>query len=134
VGELHPSAAGRFGFSDRVVVLEVAIAPLLDEPAWWVLAEPSVYPPQKFDLAFEMEAGVPASDLVAAVVASLGSELEAVQLFDEFNLGGGRKSLAVTVIVRATDRTMTDEEAQGFRHVIIEHVQSQLAAKLRGGE
>lgn len=134
VGELHPSAATRFGFSERVVVLEVATAALLDEPPWWVLGEPSVYPPQKFDLAFEMDGPVPAADLVAAVRSAPVSELETVELFDEFDLGRGRKSLAVTVIVRAADRTMTDEEAQALRLTIIEHVQTQLAAKLRGGE
>jgi phenylalanyl-tRNA synthetase beta chain len=77
---------------------------------------------------------VPASDLVAAVRSSVADELESVELFDEFDLGDGRKSLAVTVVLRAGDHTLTDEEAQGFRRTIIGHVQSELAVKLRGGE
>ena len=81
-----------------------------------------------------MDRGLAAAEVVAAVRSSLGPELESVELFDEFDLGGGRKSLAVTVVVRAADRTMTDEEAQGFRRTIIDHVQSELGIKLRGGE
>jgi phenylalanyl-tRNA synthetase beta chain len=134
VGELHPAAARAFDFTDRVAVLEVEVDPVLAEPSWWGFGAPSVYPPQKFDLAFEMDSSVPAADLVAAVGASLGAELESVRLFDEFDLGGGRKSLAVTVAVRAGDHTLTDEEAQGFRRSIIDHVQSELGVKLRGGE
>jgi phenylalanyl-tRNA synthetase beta chain len=134
VGELHPAAARAFDLTDRVAVFEIEVDPLLAEPSWWGFASPSIYPPQKFDLAFEMDASVPAADLMAAVRSSLGPELEAVRLFDEFDLGGGRKSLAVTVIIRAADRTMTDEEAQSVRRTIIDHVQSDLGVKLRGGE
>ena len=133
VGELHPSAARKFGLSDRVGALEMLVDPLVAEPAWWGFEPPSVYPPQKFDLAFEMDQELAASELVAAVRSSLGPELESVELFDEFDLGAGRKSLAVTVVVRAADRTITDEEAQGFRRSIIDSVQSELGIKLRGG-
>jgi phenylalanyl-tRNA synthetase beta chain len=134
IGELHPAAARAFDLTARVAVFEVEIDPLLAEPEWWGFVAPSIYPPQKFDLAFEMDATIPAADLMAAVRSSLGSELESVRLFDEFDLGGGRKSLAVTVAVRAADHTLTDDEAQGFRRTIIDHVQSELTAKLRGGE
>ncbi|NNL13583.1 MAG: phenylalanine--tRNA ligase subunit beta [Acidimicrobiia bacterium] len=134
VGELHPAAARSFDLTGRIAVFEIEVDPLLAEPPWWGFRPPSVYPPQKFDLAFEMDSALPAADLMAAVRSSLGAELESVRLFDEFDLGGGRKSLAVTVAVRAADHTLTDDEAQGFRHTIIDHVQSELAVKLRGGE
>jgi len=134
IGELHPAAARQFELAGRIAVLEVRLAPLVEEPEWWRFRAPSVYPPQKFDLAFEMESTVPANQLVAAVEAALGPELESARLFDEFDLGGGRKSLAVTVVVRAADHTMTDDEAQGLRGAAIDYVQSNLDAKLRGGE
>lgn len=133
-GELHPSLARNLDFTDRVVVVEVELDRLLAEPAWWQFSSPSIYPPVVFDLAFEMDADLPAGDLVAAVQSSLGPELEAVRLFDEFDLGGGRKSLAVSAVIRATDHTMTDEETQTVRGQIIDHVQSDLGVKLRGGE
>lgn len=134
VGELHPAAARQYDFTERVAVLEVEVEPLMAEPAWWKFSAPSVYPPQKFDLAFEMDSSIPASALVAAVTGSVDSGLESVGLFDEFDLGGGRKSLAVTVVLRAADHTMTDQEAQQVRLGMIEHVQAELDVKLRGGE
>ena len=133
VGELHPVAARQFDFGDRVAVAEVEVAPLVAEPEWWGFAEPSIYPPQKFDLAFEMEAAVPAAALLEAVRTGLGAELESARIFDEFDLGGGRKSLAVTIVIRAADHTMTDEEAQQRRVAVIDHVQAVLDVKLRGG-
>jgi phenylalanyl-tRNA synthetase beta chain len=133
LGELHPTAAGQFGLTQRVAVAELAVDPLLAEPPWWAFSEPSIYPPQKFDLAFEMEDSVPAAALVRSVTAALGAELESARIFDEFDLGGGRKSLAVTIVIRAADHTMTDEEAQHRRRAVIEHVQSELDLKLRGG-
>ena len=134
IGELHPSAARQLDLAGRVAVFEVELAPLVEEPDWWAFRAPSIYPPQKFDLSFEMENTVAAEQLLSAVRESVGVELESVQLFDEFDLGGGRKSLGVTVVVRASDHTMTDEEAQSFRRAIIDHVESSLGIKLRGGE
>ncbi len=134
LGEVHPSAAGRFDLPQRVATLEMRIAPLLTEPPWWSFGPPSVYPPHKFDLAFEMDRSVAAADLMTVVRSAPGTGLESVELFDEFDLGGGRKSLAVTVVVRASDRTMTDEDAQQVRRAIIDHVQLELGVKLRGGE
>lgn len=132
VGELHPSAVRRFGLTGRVAVLEVELEPLLAEPPWWELAPPSIYPPQKFDLAFEMEHDVPAAELLRVVEDTLGPTLESVRLFDEYHLGGARKSLAITIVIRAADHTMTDDEAQQLRLRVIEDVQAELNAKLRG--
>lgn len=132
IGELHPAAAREFDFRHRVSVAEVEVAPLLAEPEWWSFRGPSVYPPQKFDLAFEMADSVPAATLVRTVTEALGSELESVRVFDEYDLGEGRKSLAVTIVLRAPDRTMTDEETQDHRLRVIEHVHAELDAKLRG--
>ncbi|MBT8215394.1 MAG: phenylalanine--tRNA ligase subunit beta [Acidimicrobiia bacterium] len=132
IGELHPAAARRFGLSDRVAVLEIGLESLLVEPEWWTLAEPSVYPPHKFDLAFEMSADVPAGDLLQVVRSELGSELDTAEVFDEFDLGGNRKSLAVTIVIRAHDHTLTDEEAQERRLRTIEAVETSLDVKLRG--
>lgn len=132
VGELHPSTVRRFGLTGRVAVLEVELEPLLAEPPWWELAPPSIYPPQKFDLAFEMEHDVPAAELLRVVEDTLGPTLESVRLFDEYHLGGARKSLAITIVIRAADHTMTDDEAQQLRLRVIEDVQAELNAKLRG--
>ena len=132
VGERHPVAAAQFDFPGRVAVAEIEVEPLLVEPEWWGFTEPSNYPPQKFDLAFEMESSVPAADLVRAVEEALPAELESARIFDEFDLGGGRKSLAVTIVIRAADHTMTDEEAQQRRLAVIDHVQQELDVKLRG--
>ncbi|MEE9227429.1 MAG: phenylalanine--tRNA ligase subunit beta [Acidimicrobiia bacterium] len=131
VGEIHPAAARTFGISGRVGVAEIALAPLLEPVPVWSLEEPSTYPYLQFDLAFELSDDIPSSSLIAAVHEAQ-AEVESVRLFDEFHLGDGRKSLAVRVVLRAQDRTLTNEEAAPVRHAIIQHVATRLGGTLRG--
>lgn len=131
MGEIHPAAARTFGISGRVGVAEIALAPLLEPVPVWSLEEPSTYPYLQFDLAFELSDDIPSSSLIAAVHEAQ-AEVESVRLFDEFHLGDGRKSLAVRVVLRAQDRTLTNEEAAPVRQVIIQHVATRLGGTLRG--
>ena len=89
-----------------------------------------------FDLAFDLEASVPSADLVRAVAEDAGDWLESVRVFDEFtgpSLGEGRKSVAVQLWFRAPDHTLTNEEVAPQRDRIINRVEDQLDAHLRGG-
>lgn len=131
VGEIHPTAARTFGISGRVGVAEIALAPLLEPVPVWSLDEPSTYPYLQFDLAFELSDNIPSSSLIAAVHEAQ-AEVESVRLFDKFHLGDGRKSLAVRVVLRAQDRTLTNEEAAPVRQAIIQHVATRLGGTLRG--
>ena len=132
LGEVHPAAARTYGVSGRVGAAELALQPLVDPVALWEVEEPSSYPFLQFDLAFELDAEVPTANLVGAVLEAQ-DEVESAELFDEFELGAGRKSLAVRVVLRATDRTLTNEEAAPIRKAIIDHVESKLHGTLRGG-
>jgi phenylalanyl-tRNA synthetase beta chain len=46
-------------------------------------------------------------------------------------LGEGKKSLAFTVVFRAKDRTLLDEEANRARDAIVEKAGKRFGAKLR---
>jgi phenylalanyl-tRNA synthetase beta chain len=132
VGEVHPAPARAFGIERRVAAAELELAPFVKEPAWWQFGTPSHYPPLVFDLAFEMAKSIPAAALTQTVGTAGGELVESTRLFDEYDLGGDRKSLAIGITLRAPDRTLTDEEAAPVRQAIIDAVEAELDAKLRG--
>ncbi len=71
----------------------------------------------------------------AAGAAPAGIELEEVRLFDVYTgeqVGEGRKSLAYTLRFRASDRTLTAEEATAARDAAVAEAARRSGAELRG--
>lgn len=61
--------------------------------------------------------------------------LEDVAAFDEYvgpQVGAGKKSVALAVILRRSDRTMTDAEADASVNVIVVELRDTFGAVLRG--
>ena len=135
LGEIHPTVVEAFGLPDRVVGCEVDVAELLVDRGAWTYVEPSVFPPVIFDMAFIVDADVPASTLTSVISVAAGDLLENVNIFDVFageSIGEGRKSIAVNVRLRAADRTLTDEDAATARRSIAAAVSSEVGGDLRG--
>jgi phenylalanyl-tRNA synthetase beta chain len=61
-----------------------------------------------------------------------GSLLESLRLFDVYDLGEGRRSLAFRLILRAPDRTLTAEEANAVRDAAVSVALERTGARLRG--
>lgn len=79
----------------------------------------SLFPAALRDVALVVDEAVPASDVRKAIAkaarAAVGNAfaLESVEIFDVYRgegLPAGRKSLAFSLVFRAEDRTLTDEE------------------------
>ena len=135
VGELHPATIRAFDLVGRVAVGEWRLAPFLKEKEAWSFKEPSQFPPVVFDLAFEVDASLPSNSLRADIESATGSTLESLELFDEFTgppLAEGSKSLAFRLVLRAPDRTLTQEEVRPVRERIVDAVADKHDAKLRG--
>ncbi len=135
VGELHPKAARAWGLPGRVVVGELTVAPMLQDPGMWLFVEPSLQPHADFDLAFVLPDSVSAAAVVEAIAAVDGAT-ESVVPFDLYRGPGvrdGQHSLAVRIRLRAADRTLTSDEVAEMRDRCIESVR-QLGGTLRGAE
>lgn len=133
VGELHPSAAERFGVTGRLAVGEIDMSALT--PLAPTFTAPSSFPPVVFDLAFDLEARVPAGRLLDAVRTAAGPLLEELRVFDVFSgspLEAGRRSIAVRLVFRHPDRTLVEEELSEVRVAIAQRVGSDLGGRLRG--
>lgn len=99
----------------RAYVLELDLDRVLTLAGGRVVAESlSTFPAATQDVSLVVGAGVPASDVRAALVDGAGELLESVRLVDDYRgegLGDGQKSLTFALRFRASDRTLTAAEA-----------------------
>jgi phenylalanyl-tRNA synthetase beta chain len=87
------------------------------------------------DFAFEVDSDVEAQRLVQAARGADKALIADVRVFDEFvggSLGAGRKSLALTVRMQPTDRTLTDKEIEAVAVKVVEKVTKATGGTLRG--
>ena len=135
IGEIHPDVCEAYGISGRLSVAVLYLGELLDCADETVRFEPlPKFPPVQRDIALIVDSGVPAGSVLDCAAENAGSYLESVSLFDVYSgaqLGGGKKSLAFSVVLRAKDRTLTDAEANAARDRIVEAAGRLFGAKLR---
>jgi len=87
------------------------------------------------DFAFVVDAGVEALALVNAAQGADKALIESVRVFDQFvggSLGEGRKSLAITVRLQPTDKTLTEKDIEAVSARIVEKVAKATGGTLRG--
>jgi phenylalanyl-tRNA synthetase beta chain len=88
-----------------------------------------------FDLAFEVDASIPAGSILSAIDGAAGGLIETRRIFDVYEgdpVPAGRKSVAINLVVRAPDRTLSDEDVTPIRRKIVEAVEQATGAALRG--
>ena len=133
-GELHPRVCAALDLPARTAVMELDVDAL---PPASVPVGPhlSSFPPVFVDLAFVLDAAVPAAAVEQSIREAAGDLLEAVRLFDVYTgpqVGKGRRSLAYSLTLRAPDRTLSGEEAAEVRQRVVASVEQALQAELRG--
>ncbi len=132
-GELHPQILEALGLPARTCAMEMDLTalPLTENFPAPVL---SSYPALHQDIALVVDESVPAEDVRRVVAEGAGDLLEEVELFDIYRsgqLGEGRKSLAFSLLFRAGDRTLTDEEANERRLAAAELAKEKFGAEMR---
>jgi len=136
-GELHPRIVKKLGLPERACAVELDLDALIEcsskQPV--VKAQPvSTYPAAKEDFAFVVDEATPSQAVAAAIIIAGGKLLDDVRLFDVYRgpqLGPGRKSLAFSVRLRASDHTLSASETEAARARIIKQVGKYTGAKLR---
>jgi phenylalanyl-tRNA synthetase beta chain len=118
-GELHPKLLAAHDVPARSVALEFNADALFEAAADVVVARHiSTFPVATQDVALVVPQDVPADDVLAALREGAGELLEDVALFDVYagkGIEDGKKSLAFGLRFRATDRTLTADEASEAR-------------------
>ncbi|MET3205323.1 phenylalanyl-tRNA synthetase beta chain [Arthrobacter sp. UYEF6] len=118
-GELHPKLLAAQDMPARSVALEFNADALFEAAADVIVARHiSTFPVATQDVALVVPQDVPADQVLEALREGAGDLLEDVALFDVYAGKGieeGKKSLAFGLRFRATDRTLTADEASAAR-------------------
>ena len=111
VGVVDPRLAHAYDVADSTALATVFVEALPTKvPRKYV--EPSKFPPVDRDLAVVVGLDVAAGELVAAVREE--ALVRSASVFDEYRgpqVGEGKKSLALRIILQSDDATLTDEAA-----------------------
>jgi phenylalanyl-tRNA synthetase beta chain len=135
VGEVHPKVLANYDIDIPLYLfdldLEAILASCSDGKSFQPLSRfPDVYR----DSAFLLDEEVSAEQVFAAIDSAKGKEVEDVVLFDLYRGQGvpeGKKSLAVRVRYRSSDRTLTDEEINKLHGRIVESLIKTAGAQIR---
>ena len=137
LGPVHPDVVEAFDLdaAGSPVAVEIDLAALAAVGALPVRFVPLPrFPASARDLSFTVVDSVPAGDVERAIREAAGDLAEEVTLFDRF-VGGsvpaGHASLAVHVVYRAADRTLTDADVDERHARVVAEVSKRFGAQLR---
>ena len=141
-GEVHPRVLAAMDVKGPVVAFTLMIAnvplPKVKTPTRPALTLSDLQAVDR-DFAFVVDAGVEALTAVNAATGADKALIESVRVFDQFTgeraeaqMGAGKKSIALTVRLQPTDRTLTEAEIEAVSAKIIEKVSKATGGTLRG--
>lgn len=115
LGEIHPQVQENYEISTKTYVAEVDINALLNLGDRQRVYHPlPKFPASTRDLAVVCARETPVLALERVIGDAVGAILEEISLFDVYEgkqIEAGKKSVAFSLRLRASDRTLTDEEA-----------------------
>ena len=134
IGEVHPLVCANYGINTRVYVGKLKLRKLFA----MMDTQHSYVPMPKFpastrDLALLCDDALPVMTMEKAIKAAAGKILEKIELFDVYKgsqIAQGKKSVAFNISMRASDRTLTDEEVNGAMSKILKALE-ELGAQIR---
>lgn len=135
MGETHPKVLRAFDIEQPVFLLELDIDPLLGasrSPA--LFTEPPTLPPSLRDLAVIVDKSIPAAELLETVRKAGGNLLSRVSIFDVYTgkqVPEDKKSVALSLVFQAVDRTLTDADTDKRCEKIIAQLRKAHGAELR---
>ncbi len=135
LGEVHPRTAGAFDISSQPVNLfEVDLEKLLSFAGAVLRYQPIPrFPGIVRDLALVVDAGLDASKVQGVIQGfPLVSQVTLFDVYSGDQVPRGKKSLAFSIRYQSLQRTLTDEEVDHTQQEIVERLQLELGATLRG--
>jgi phenylalanyl-tRNA synthetase beta chain len=134
LGQLHPDLQRSLDLDDTYI-MEVE----LDTLSRYVSSTIQYinlprYPSVSRDIAVVVSAEITVGKLQAKVKEIAGALLESIQVFDIFTgerLGQGKKSVALSLVYRHSEHTLTDEEVVAVHSKVVDALEQTFAAELR---
>ena len=135
IGQISPELLAPRKIQTAVFAAELSLAALAPEARSAVAFEPLPRFPAVFrDLSFVVKTGIAYASIEQAIRSAAGTNLETLDCIDVFDGKGIAKdsrSLAVSMVFRATDRTLSSEEVAAEVDQIVARLSAQFGAELR---
>ena len=135
VGEIHPQVLAAFDIDQPVFLLEVDVENLLAVAGDFNTFQPlSRYPDVLRDSALLLDEAVPAAHVMDIINRTKVKNIEGAVIFDVYAGKGipqGKKSLAVRVRYRSTEKTLTEDEVSKAHGKLTQTLCRQLEAEIR---
>lgn len=134
MGQIHPDLQRQLDLVDTYAA-EILLQPLYESAQSRLqYNELPRFPGMERDIAVVVDSAVPAGDLLASIRDNGGTLLQSVQVFDVYTGGkleSGKKSIAISLLYRHSEHTLTDEEVGEVHEKVLASLQQTFGAELR---
>ncbi|WP_025690594.1 phenylalanine--tRNA ligase subunit beta [Paenibacillus zanthoxyli] len=134
IGQIHPDLQRKQDLEDTYAA-EILLSPLYEAARTSLqYSELPRFPGMERDIAVVVDSEVPVSRLLDAIREQGGSLLQSAQVFDVYTGGkleSGKKSIAISLLYRHTEHTLTDEEVSEVHDKVLAALQQSFGANLR---
>lgn len=135
IGVVKPELAKRFEIKQPVFIMQLTLEPLYKLSRELTSFAPlPVYPAATRDLAVVVGESIRADELVAAIRAEAGDLAESVEVFDVYSgkqIGEGLKSIAIAMVLRTSDRSLSNVEVDQLQDRIVTRLKQNFKAEIR---
>lgn len=133
IGAVHPKYEKPLSLNGRTFVFELLLTPILTSNIPKA-SEVSRFPANKRDIAIIVDESVQAGDVLQVIEKFGTNQLVGLNLFDVYrgdNIGEGKKSLALSLTLQDTHRTLEENEIQAIVTDVVSKLTEQFGASLR---
>lgn len=135
MGEAHPVVSGNYSMNTKAYIAELDFNTLVDcyKPDVKFKQLPK-FPAVTRDIAMLVGDEVCIGDLERTIKQCSGKILEEIKLFDVYKgsqIESGKKSVAFSIVYRASDRTLTDDEINAVFNKTVSQLEEKHGAQLR---
>ncbi len=135
-GQIHPLTAKNYDVSLPVYAAELSFDAIFENSDMTIDYKPlPKFPAVTRDFSFVCDEALEVGAIAEVMEKAAGKMCEGVKLFDVFRgekIGEGKKSVAFRVTLRASDRTLTVEEADKVSNKILKDLSFKLGLNIRG--
>ena len=138
-GEIHPNIIKKIdmrteslvGFEIFLDNLKLPVKTLNDQKNKFNVSD---YQKSERDFAFIINKDVNAQDLINAIASVDKNLISNIKVFDVYegdNIPENQKSIAISVTIQSTEKTLNDNDLESINKLIIETVENKTGAKIR---
>jgi phenylalanyl-tRNA synthetase beta chain len=135
LGELHPAVARRLGIETRALFFELSVAAMASAAGPMRAEAPPKFPASSRDVSFWSDVTVSAQEQRAAFLSASEPLLRELEVLEDFRdpkyVPEGKKGMLWHLTYRASDRTLTDAEADAAHARVVKALTDRYAIQIR---